>query len=510
MSLFNTIVSWTFKQRIRQIENFMQNPHEVQGELFDRLVFKAKDTEFGKEYSFGSINSVREYKERVPIHSYEDIKPYIERVMHGEQQVLWPSKINWFAKSSGTTTDKSKFIPVSKEAFDDCHFKAGKDVLSIYCHNNPNTKIFAGKGLMMGGSNSVNQLSENSFYGDVSALMIQNMPLIGQMISTPDVETALMGDWEEKIEKMAQQTVNENVTHMAGVPTWTIVLIKYLFNMTGKRDLREIWPNMELYIHGGVSFTPYRNTFKQLLSGDTGYMETYNASEGFFGIQDSNDRDDVLLMLDYGVFYEFMPMSEINKDDPKVLSLDEVEIGENYALIISTNSGLWRYMIGDTVIFTDTDPYRIKISGRVKHFINAFGEEVMVHNSDDAIAAACHATNTEVHDYTVAPIYLTGEDRGGHEWLIEFEKEPEDLKEFTMLLDNRLQEVNSDYEAKRHKDIALKEPVVHVLAPGTFYAWLKSKGKLGGQHKVPRLSNDRTYVEDILEFTRVFANQPVY
>jgi hypothetical protein len=498
-------VSWTFKQRVSQIQNFMDNPLEVQEELFQRLIAKARDTEFGVEYGFDSIKSQDDFRNRVPVHEYEDLKPYVERVMRGEQRVLWPSKISWFAKSSGTTSDKSKFIPVSKEAFDDCHFKAGKDVLSIYCHNNPDTKIFTGKGLMMGGSNSVNQLNHNTYYGDVSALMIQNMPLIGQFISTPDVDTALMGDWEEKIERMANQTVKENVTHMAGVPTWTIVLIKHLFEMTGKTDLKEVWPNMELYIHGGVSFTPYRETFNHLIGGEMDFLETYNASEGFFGLQESNDRDDILLMLDYGVYYEFMPLHEVGKEDPRTIGLADVEPGVNYAMIITTNSGLWRYMIGDTVVFTDTRPYRIKISGRVKHFINAFGEEVMVHNTDDAIAFACHATNTEVHDYTVAPIYLTGKDHGGHEWLIEFEKSPADLREFTLLLDQRLQEVNSDYEAKRHKDLALKEPVVHVLQQGTFYEWLKSKGKLGGQHKVPRLSNDRSYVEDILEFKGVTA-----
>ena len=501
MQLFHSLLTWFIKQRIGQIEHFLKNPLDVQEELCIKLIKKAKNTSWGELYDYGSINSIKAYKERVPLQDYESIKPHIKRLMHGEQNVLWPSKITWFAKSSGTTNDKSKFIPVSKEAFEDCHFKGAKDLMSMYCNNNPDTKLFAGKGLIMGGSHQINQLNAESYYGDVSAVIMQNMPFLAQLIQTPERSVALLEDWEEKIEKIMENCMEENVTHVVGVPTWTIVLIKQMLERTGKSNLLEIWPNLELYIHGGVSFKPYQEQFRDLIpSSGMHYLETYNASEGFFGIQDQNRAHDMLLMLDYGIFYEFLPVEEMGSDSPHTLQLDEVECGRNYAIVISTNAGLWRYTIGDTIKFTSINPFKIQVSGRVKHFINAFGEEVIVDNTDRALAQACHECGAIVKDYTVAPIYISGEEKGGHEWLIEFETEPTDIAKFTEILDAKLKSVNSDYEAKRHKDIALKLPVVHSLSEGTFYEWLRSKGKLGGQHKVPRLSNNRDYVEQILEF----------
>lgn len=502
-NVFNAIVAWIFKQRIDQIQSFIDHPHDTQYRTFRSLIKTALGTEWGKEHGYASITSLKQYRDHVPINGYEHFKPYIDRLMKGEKNILWPSKTKWFAKSSGTTSEKSKFIPVSPESLEQTHFAAGRDVLCLYCHNNPGTKIFTGKGLIMGGSSSVNQFDQkaNSFYGDVSAVMMQNMPLLGHMITTPNLKTALMEDWEKKLETMVKRTLNRNVTHMAGVPSWTLVLIKKLFAETGKNDLSQIWPAMELYVHGGVSFTPYREQYKSLISSSNmRYLETYNASEGFFGIQDRNDSDEMLLMLDYGIFYEFVPMEEIGKDDPQALTLEEVEAGKNYAIVISSNTGLWRYMIGDTILFTSLAPYRVQVTGRVRHFINAFGEEVIVENADKAIASASHETGARVSDYTVGPIFITGEDRGGHEWLIEFEEEPNDLEDFRDKLDSHLQSINSDYEAKRFKGIALQPPVLHAMEPGTFYNWMKERGKLGGQNKVPRLFNDRKYIDEILEF----------
>jgi len=502
IGLLNNIISWFMKQRIPQIEQFINQPERAQEEVFQYLMDMAKDTEWGKRYDFASITTIQQFKDRVPISTYPDLKPDIERLIHGEQNVLWPSEIKWFAKSSGTTADKSKFIPVSQEALDDCHFKAGRDVMALYCHNNPNTNLFTGRGIIMGGSTQVNKLNENAQFGDVSAVLMRNMPLLAQIIKTPSLKVTLLEDYEEKINRMAEETVKRNITHIAGVPTWTVVLIERLFELTGKDNLADIWPNLELYIHGGVSFTPYREQFKQLIrKEDMWYMETYNASEGFFGIQHSLYNPEMLLMLDYGIFYEFMPMEEYGKDDPKTLQLHQVEVGKNYAVVISTNAGLWRYLIGDTVQFTSVYPFRIKVSGRTKFFINAFGEEIIVDNTDRAILEASRQTNLRVKDYSAGPIYFkdTG-GKGGHEWIIEFDQQPESVEAFTRILDATLQELNSDYEAKRKNDMALVMPKVHVAPQGFFYNWLKSKGKLGGQHKVPRLSNDREILEDMLKF----------
>lgn len=491
------------KKRIHQIELFIKYPIEVQQDRFTRLVDAAKNTEWGLKYDFKSIRSVDDLKSRLPVQNYESLKPEIERLMNGEQNILWPTDIKWFAKSSGTTAGKSKFIPVSTEAMEECHFKGGKDLISIYCNNNPETKIFSGKSLTLGGSHQVNLNNSDSVYGDISAILIQNMPFLAQLIRTPELSIALMDNWEDKIEKMANATIAENVTSLSGVPTWTLVLAKRILEITGKKNLMEVWPNLELFIHGAVSFTPYKEQFSHLIPSENfNYLETYNASEGFFGIQDRLKESDMLLMLDYGVYYEFMPLEEYGKPDPKTFSLSEVELNKNYALIITTNAGLWRYLIGDTVKFTSLNPYRIRVSGRTKLFVNAFGEEIIIENSDQAICIACEKTGAMVKDYTMAPVYFSDKENGAHEWLIEFEKPPSNTGYFNEVLDTALKSLNSDYEAKRYKDMALRAPIVRLLAPGTFYAWLKMKKKLGGQNKIPRLSNDRTIIEEINEILK--------
>jgi len=501
MYLIHAIASRVIARQVSRIQQVVEDPVRAQEEVFSELISGGRDSFWGKQYDYASVHSIDELKRRFPVQDYDTLKPYIDRIMQGEQQVLWNTPISWFAKSSGTTSDKSKFIPVSPMALDECHFKGGRDVLAMYLHNYPESRIFTGKTLLMGGSHQINQFNQHSKYGDVSAVMMQNLPWTARYAMTPSLEIALMDEWETKIEAMAQYTIDNDVTSMAGVPTWTIVLIRRLFEMRGTDDLKDIWPNLELYIHGGVSFKPYRSQFKQLIrKGNMHYVETYNASEGFFAFQDRLQADDMLLMPDYGLYYEFIPIDEFDKEDPKTLTWGEVELNKNYAVVISSNAGLWRYKIGDTVRFTSLFPHRVQVSGRVKHFINAFGEEVIVDNSDKAIAEACAQTGARVTEYTAAPIYITGNEKGGHEWIIEFSHAPDNMQHFTEVLDNTLKSINSDYEAKRHKDIALKMPVVHVARQGTFYDWLKSKGKLGGQHKIPRLSNDRTYLEDIMRF----------
>ncbi|MEZ2441488.1 GH3 auxin-responsive promoter family protein [Chitinophaga sp. RCC_12] len=509
MRILSPAISQLARLRMGRIAYFMQYPVQVQQQVFQNLISAAQYTEFGKQYGFSKIYKIDEYKQRVPIHTYDTIKPYIQRTMEGQQNVLWNTPIKWFAKSSGTTADKSKFIPVTVESLDECHYRSGRDVISLYYNNFPDSDVFTGKSLVIGGSHQVNKLSENSdsYFGDLSAVMLQNMPFYGNMIRTPDLEIALMDEWEEKIERMANAVIHENVTSIAGVPTWTIVLIKRIFELTGTDNLADVWPNLELYMHGGVSFTPYREQFKKLIRKPLmHYQETYNASEGFFAAQDVVGEEGLLLFLNHGIFYEFMPMEELDKENPQTLQLQEVELGKNYALVISTNGGLWRYMVGDTIQFTSLIPYRIKVSGRTKSFINAFGEEVIVENSDTAVAKACEATGAVVNDYTAAPVYFSDHGNGGHEWLVEFEVAPDDLNRFITVLDSTLKAINSDYEAKRYKDIALHMPVVRVLPEGTFCEFLKSKGKLGGQHKVPRLNNDRKYLEEILQFAADHMN----
>ncbi|MEC5147665.1 GH3 auxin-responsive promoter family protein [Chitinophaga sp. 212800010-3] len=503
MRILSPAISQLARLRMGRIAYFMQYPVQVQQQVFQNLISAAQYTEFGKQYGFSRIYKIDEYKQQVPVHTYDTIKPYIQRTMEGQQNVLWNTPIKWFAKSSGTTADKSKFIPVTVESLDECHYRSGRDVITLYYNNFPDSDVFTGKSLVIGGSHQVNKLSENSdsYFGDLSAVMLQNMPFYGNMIRTPDLEIALMDEWEEKIERMANAVIHENVTSIAGVPTWTIVLIKRIFELTGTDNLADVWPNLELYMHGGVSFTPYREQFKKLIRNPLmHYQETYNASEGFFAAQDVIGEEGLLLFLNHGIFYEFMPIEELGKDNPQTLQLQEVELGKNYALVISTNGGLWRYLVGDTIQFTSLIPYRIKVSGRTRSFINAFGEEVIVENSDTAMAKACEATGAVMNDYTAAPVYFSDHGNGGHEWLVEFEVAPDNLERFTTILDDTLKSINSDYEAKRYKNLALHMPVIHVLPKGTFCEFLKSKGKLGGQHKVPRLNNDRKYLEEILKF----------
>lgn len=487
-----------------QIDLMRNYPFNVQQDTFNQLVSKAVETEWGRKHHYSQFNGIDDFQQSVPLQHYEDVKPYIDRTRHGAQDLLWPGETKWFAKSSGTTSDKSKFIPVSKEALEKCHFKGGKDVLAIYTSNNPETKIFKGKGLTLGGSHKIDNFSNQSYYGDLSAILIENLPFWTEFIRTPSQQVALLDKWEEKLEKIARETIDENVTNIAGVPSWNLVMIKYLLDYTGKKNLLEVWPNLELFVHGGVSFKPYHHQFENLIpSANMHYLEAYNASEGFFAIQDDPTDEGMLLMLDYGIFYEFIPMEEFDKPNPKVLTIDEVEKDVNYAIVISTNSGLWRYIIGDTIKFTSLYPHRLIITGRTKHFINAFGEEVIIDNAEKALEVATEKTRAEISDFTAAPIFMSEDEKGGHEWVIEFDTPPANLEEFMVHLDTALQNVNSDYEAKRYKNITLDPPKLNVVSKGTFYKWLEQKGKLGGQNKVPRLSNSRQYVEELLKISEL-------
>ena len=498
MKLLSPVISLIARLRFRAVHNWVSFPVSAQRDVLQHLITQAQFTEFGRKYSFRKFNTVKDFKKNVPILEYDDMKPYIDRMMKGEENILWNTPINWFAKSSGTASGKSKFIPISEESLKEMHFKASKDVLTNYYKNFPDSDLLTGKSLVVGGSHQVNTFSEDIQYGDLSAVLMQNTPFWGQWIRTPELSIALLDEWESKIEKLAESTIKENVTSIAGVPTWTIILIKRILEISGKKTLKEVWPNLELYIHGGVSFTPYRQQLNKLIGGPINYLETYNASEGFFAAQNLPDDDGMLLFTDHGIFYEFIPAEEYKKKNPRTIGLSHVILKKNYALVISTNGGLWRYLVGDTVEFTSLRPYKIKVTGRIKHYMNAFGEEVIVDNADKAIAIACEKTGLVVIDYTAAPVYFSENANGAHEWLIEFEHEPENLTSFTKELDKALKSVNSDYEAKRYKNIALSLPILHSLPTGTFHKWLKGNGKLGGQHKVPRLSNDRKMLEEIL------------
>jgi hypothetical protein len=508
MKLLSPAISSLARMRLWRIDAWKKNPVDAQREVLQELVTSAQYTEFGRKYGFSSLFNIKDYKSAVPVHDYNDLKPYIERIMNGEQNLLWNTPVHWFAKSSGTTSDKSKFIPISEESLEDCHYKASKDVLSLYYSSHPDSGLLTGKGLVIGGSHNINPMNAEAQYGDLSAVLLQNSPFWGHWLRTPDLSIALMDEWETKIEKLAQTTIRENVTSVSGVPTWTIVLFKRILEITGKKNMMEVWPSLELYMHGGVAFSPYKDQFRRLIGKDVNYLEMYNASEGFFAAQERPGDDGMLLFTDHGIFFEFMPVSEYGKKNPQTVGLPNVECGRNYAPIISTNGGLWRYLLGDTIQFTSLRPYRVRVSGRLKHYINTFGEEVIVENTDAAIAIASEKTGAIVNDYTAAPVYFSEQSNGAHEWLIEFENAPADLQLFTIELDKALKSLNSDYEAKRHKDIALALPVIHSLKKGSFTEWLKSRGKLGGQHKVPRLSNDRQQLEEILSLdTTTFADK---
>lgn len=497
MKLFSPAISRLARFRHWRIEQWMSDPIAAQREVLQDLVTHGQYTEFGRKYGFSDLFNIRKFKAAVPIHEYDDLKPYIERLMQGEEQLLWNTPVNWFAKSSGTTSDKSKFIPITQESLEDCHYQGAKDVLTLYYNYHNESHLLTGKGLVIGGSHQISKINEAVNYGDLSAVLLQNSPIWANWIRTPELSIALMDEWEDKIEKLAASTIPENVTSISGVPTWALVLIKRILEITGKQTLKEVWPDLELYIHGGVSFTPYREQFKKLIGEGCTYLEMYNASEGFFAAQDDPNEEGMLLFLNHGIFYEFMPVEEYGKKDPETIGLDKVVLGKNYALVISTNGGLWRYLVGDTIQFTSTCPFRIKVSGRLKQYINAFGEEVIADNADKAIAIASEKTGLTVKDYTAAPVYFGDHSKGAHEWLIEFEESSIGTDVFAFELDCALKSLNSDYEAKRYKDIALTLPQVHAVPKGLFNKWLKSKGKLGGQHKIPRLSNDRKYIDEI-------------
>ncbi|MDF2456874.1 MAG: auxin-regulated protein [Cytophagaceae bacterium] len=501
MGIFNFAVRELLKRRYSGIEHFMLHPHDVQERVFHSLIQQAANTEWGKRYDYRTIRSYEEYAKRVPVSTYEQIYPYIEKTLLGKQNVLWPSRITWFSKSSGTTNDRSKYIPVSPEALKICHYNGGKDLLSMYFQNVPKSQMFKGKNIGIGGTYKRNHMHADSYMGDVSAVILANLPFWAQLARTPSLKVALMSDWEEKIEKHARLIMNEDVASISGVPTWTVILMERILEITGKQNMLEVWPDFEVFFHGAVAFTPYRELFKKIFPSDqVHYVETYNASEGFFGIQDQMGTGDMLLLLDHGIYYEFIPVEELDKEHPLVLPLSAVELGKSYAMVISTNSGLWRYSIGDTVRFVSIAPYRIRITGRTKHFINVFGEELVIENAETALSKACEKTGALVSNFTAGPIFFGADkQKGGHEWIIEFTQQPKDLHEFTQLLDEELRAINSDYDAKRYKDMALLLPKLHVAPEGTFYQWMKRRGKLGGQNKVPRLSNSREFLEDLLK-----------
>ncbi len=503
MNLLSKTISLLARLRYKRIHNWVNHPAAAQRQVLQSLISDAQYTVFGKLYNFAKLFTIKEFKQRVPLHEYDDMRPYIERMMQGEENVLWNAPVNWFAKSSGTSNNKSKFIPVSDESLKENHFQASKDVLTKYYKNFPSSDLLTGKGLVVGGSHQISQLSEDIQCGDLSAILMQNSPFWGQWLRTPELSIALLDEWENKIEKLAQTTAEENVTSLAGVPTWTLLLLKRILEIKQKKTIAEVWPNLELYINGGVSFIPYRKQFEDIIGKKINFLEIYNASEGFIAAQEEPDDEGMLLFTEHGIFYEFMLVEEYRKAKPKTLGLTTVELNKNYAIVISTTGGLWRYIMGDTIMFTSLNPYKIKITGRLKHYMNAFGEEVMVDNADKAIAVAAAKTNAVVKDYTAAPIYFTEQTNGAHEWLIEFDKAPTDLALFTKEMDAALKNINSDYEAKRQKDIALRMPLVHALPEGTFTEWLRSKGKVGGQHKVPRLSNERGIVEEILALKKL-------
>ena len=496
--LFNNIVKQYLEFRYRKIEQFINNPHEAQQKVFRELMEAGKQTTWGKINGYDSIHSYKDFTGRVPICDYEDLLPYIKRMMLGEKNVLCPGQVKWYAKSSGTTSERSKFIPVSQETLKHCHIKGSWDSVAILYNNIPRARIFADKSLIMSGSLETYRLNPATRIGDVSAVMLKNMPLIGRPFFAPGIALALLDDWEEKIEKTANVVKDQNITTFGGVPTWTIVLFRKLLEITGKSNMLEIWPNAQTYVHGGVAFGPYRNQFQRLFPGDQLlYQEVYNASEGFFAVQHDLGIRDMMLLLDNGMYFEFIPEKELDNDNPAVVPLEGVKAGQSYAIMVSTNSGLWRYMPGDMVKFTSVTPFKIIITGRTNQYINVFGEEVMIANTDKALTETCKQFALTVNDYTVAPIYLDGADKGGHQWLIEFEEPPADPDHFADTLDKALRKVNSDYDAKRSHDLALERLNLVLIPPGTFNSWMKSRGKMGGQHKVPRLSNDRKHVEDI-------------
>ena len=500
MPFIPSVIKWINTKRLSQIELFRKYPAETQQEVLTRLVSLSRDTEWGREHGYSSVTTHEQFCRNVAVQSYEDVIPWIERLRAGEKNVLWPGEVKWFAKSSGTTSTKSKFIPITHESLEETHYRGAKDCIVLYTSLNPETRIFLGKGLTLGGSHQINSFSNNSLFGDLSAILIENAPAYAELIRTPPARIALIEDFEEKMRMITEKTVDMNITSLSGVPSWYLVLIRHILETTGKANLHEVWPNLEVFFHGGVSFAPYREQYRKLLPDPKmHYMETYNASEGFFAIQGDLTDSSMLLMLDYGVYYEFIPADEFGTDNPRTLSIGEVERGVNYAMVISTDGGLWRYAIGDTVEFNSLYPHKMKITGRTKFFINAFGEELIIDNAEKALEKACSGTHAHISEYTAGPVYMGDESRGAHEWVIEFDREPDDPEHFIEILDTTLKALNSDYEAKRYKDLTLARPRMIAVPRGTFYKWFRERDKLGGQNKMPRLSNNREIVESVLK-----------
>lgn len=498
-----TLIGSLFKYRQNKLKDYTTRAEELQEKVLGRLIHTAASTEWGSSHDYKSIGNYTDFVKRVPVQSYDDLKGYIDRMRHGEKNILWPGEVRWYAKSSGTTNDKSKFIPVSKDGLKNIHYAGGRDAVALYLMNNPKSRFFSGKGLILGGSHSPNYNVKNSLVGDLSAILIENIHPLVNLIRVPEKKVALIGEFEKKVELITRQTLNANVTNLSGVPSWMLAVIKRVMEVKGTDNLLDVWPNLEVFFHGGVCFTPYREQYKQIIRGEQmHYMETYNASEGFFGLQNDLNDPAMMLMVDYDVFYEFLPLEELDSPNPHIVPLSGVETGKNYAMLISTSCGLWRYLIGDTVRFTQKDPYKFIITGRTKHFINAFGEELMVDNAEQGLKKACEATGAQVLEYSAAPVFMDANAKCRHQWLVEFSVMPPSIEEFARILDEALQQINSDYEAKRHKNITLQPLEIIPARPNLFNDWLKQKGKLGGQHKVPRLSNHREYIEEMLQLNR--------
>ena len=501
MISLTSIVRNAFLSRQKELERHDNEAEELQAGVLKYLLANGKNTAYGRQHGMGGMNGYEDFAAGVPLNTYEELKAGIDRMRHGEANVLWPGVVKWYAKSSGTTNDKSKFIPVSHDGLKNLHYKGGTDAVALYLRNNPNSRMFDGKGLILGGSHSPNYNVRNSIVGDLSAILIENINPLANLVRVPKKQTALLSDFEVKRDRIAHETVHKNITNLSGVPSWMLSVLTRVMELSGKQHLQEVWPNIEVFFHGGVAFTPYRKQYEQLITTPhMHYMETYNASEGFFGLQSDPTDPSMLLMLDYGVFYEFIPMDEFDNPHPTVVPLTGVQVGVNYAMVITTSCGLWRYIIGDTVKFTSTNPYKFVITGRTKSFINAFGEELIVDNAEQGLAYACQKTGAEVLEYSAAPVFMDGNAKCRHQWLIEFSRQPDNLQAFAQALDSKLQQLNSDYEAKRYKDITLQHLEVIQARAGLFNDWLKSRGKLGGQHKVPRLSNSRTTMEQLLRF----------
>lgn len=510
MGLIDSLGNGFMKSRLQPLKNAINHPHETQKEVLLNLVRKAEATTYGKIHDFRSIKNYSNFQEQVPVTTYEELYPYISRLLKGEQNVLWPTPIKWFAKSSGTTSANSKMIPVSSEGLQECHYQGGRDMLTLYIENYPDAKLFSGKNLSIGGSEGSKFVGKNNeiYTGNISAIVMKNLPFWAQSGRTPGLEVTMMSNWEDKVKKIAEITTQQKVTSLAGSPMWMLLLLQYIIKEEKIEYIQEVWPHLEVFFHGSVSFSPYRPLFENIDRGNKlRYLEIYNATEGFFGLQDRANDPSLLLMVNYGIFYEFIPEKDYNSENPKIIPLSEVEIGKNYSMVITTNSGLWRYKIGDTVKFTSTYPYRFVISGRTKQCINIFGEDLFTEHAEKALATACQKTGAVLQNFTAAPYFYQQKTKGHHEWLVEFVKAPKNLDDFTNFLDDELRNLNDDYSEKRKHEIAITKPVVRELPTGTFYKWLKSRGKLGGQHKIPHLSNSRDFVEELLELSNSITSE---